>query len=117
MTKPTAGVLRLPWQKVRPSLSLLLEERLREYGSPRESSESVALSRLLSGFEEYPFTIQRICEILMVPGACYNKLDRLAWGWARVHLPSKRDLKKDRPLRLLTQEGDPPPERGSWSEM
>jgi len=110
----TRGVLRLPWQKVRPSLSLLLEERLREYGSPRESSESMALSRLLSGFEEYPFTIQRICEILMVPGACYNKLDRLAWalekclmvtetvrpadqaaGSGEGALPSKRDLERE----------------------
>ena len=114
LTKPAAGVLRLPWQKVRPSLSLLLEERLREYGSPRESSESMALSRLLSGFEEYPFTIQRICEILMVPGACYNKLDRLAWalekclmvtetvrpadqaaGSGEGALPSKRDLERE----------------------
>ena len=74
----------------------------------------MALSRLLSGFEEYPFTIQRICEILMVPGACYNKLDRLAWalekclmvtetvrpadqaaGSGEGALPSKRDLERE----------------------
>ncbi|KAF5828134.1 PPP4R2-domain-containing protein [Dunaliella salina] len=103
LTEPLKGVLaetaltgrnRYPFQLVKPLLELLLEQTLRQYeqaqaadgegpARPVIGDESLpeALSRfrtLLHGFTKAPWTIQRLCEVLLNPTRQYRKLHKLA---------------------------------------
>uniref|UniRef100_A0A7S3VKR3 Serine/threonine-protein phosphatase 4 regulatory subunit 2 n=1 Tax=Dunaliella tertiolecta TaxID=3047 RepID=A0A7S3VKR3_DUNTE len=103
LTEPLRGVLaetaltgrnRYPFQLIKPLLELLLEQTLRQYeqaqaadgegpARPVIGDESLpeALSRfrtLLHGFTKAPWTIQRLCEILLNPTRQYRKLHKLA---------------------------------------
>ncbi len=53
------------------------------------SQESVqgGLHALLDGFAEAPFTLQRLCEVLLEPRKQYKRLDKLVSGEDSAHVP------------------------------
>ncbi|PRW59457.1 mediator of RNA polymerase II transcription subunit 12 isoform X1 [Chlorella sorokiniana] len=100
LTAATRGVLaetalhgrqRYEWRLLLPLLHALVDVVLAEYappedeGPPRppppgfENAESLAarLHALLDGFEAAPFTLQRLCEVLLEPRKQYARLDKV----------------------------------------
>ncbi len=90
----TRGVLRFKWERVKPLVVCLVEARLEEYKGrsmvafgPNPAQETggpdaqlARLSDLLDGFRNYPFTIQRVCEILVLPDEYYSTFAQLVWA-------------------------------------
>ena len=87
----TRGFLRYTWDLVKPLITCLIEARLREFKervavefgpNPKQKNyqgDLDYLNGLVSSFGDYPFTIQRICELL-VPGAYYSSFEQLVWA-------------------------------------
>jgi len=46
----------------------------------RKPTEKDRMLGLLAQFSDYPFTIQRICEMLVIPDVYYTKFDQLIWA-------------------------------------
>ena len=104
----TRGVLRYKWKHVRWLISKLLELRLNEFKQsitvdfPQDTEHSmsetkkvdclqfardticlqarVELFRLLRSFDDYPFTVQRICELLILAHEYYKSHEKLVWA-------------------------------------
>ncbi|CAI5972394.1 unnamed protein product, partial [Closterium sp. NIES-65] len=97
------GTVWHDWESVRELLGFTISQVLEEYetervagvGPPRPlpSGETFAelSERILSYLEAFtdgpPFTIQRICEVLLNPRATYTNLNRVAFALEKVRLP------------------------------
>ncbi len=127
------GVVRYPWKLLRPLVWHTLETRLREF----EAAEAVdigparpllpdassvdellhRLSALLDGFSAPPWTMQRLCELLLEPRKQYSRLHKLTLALERLLLVTG-ELPRERapppppllPLaELLARVNEPPP--------
>jgi len=112
-------------------VTLLLEERIKGYEGRSDRELSGRLSGLLGSFREYPFTIQRICEILVVPEEYYSKLEQFAWalekclmvtetvrhseGLGAQNLPSDVELRREVEA-LRSPPSEPTPEKKEAGE-
>ena len=83
---PPRANLRYPWHEVRPAMVALVRTRLTAFARAASSSEAEAsaaedaalfLADALASFNEAPFTVQRLCELLLAPTAYYAKPDKL----------------------------------------
>ncbi|GAB4822185.1 hypothetical protein N2152v2_009231 [Parachlorella kessleri] len=86
------GCIRYPWHLLKPLCQVLIDQVFSEFaaeeqleGPPRPmpgggSPDSVrsGLHSLLDSFSEAPFTLQRLCEVLLEPRKQYRRLDKLA---------------------------------------
>eukprot|EP00873_Tetraselmis_striata_P035061 jgi/Tetstr1/455325/TSEL_042160.t1 len=98
----TTGVVRYPWPLLRPVIGDLILLNLAEYeevehaeigpAAPLQTAESLDvlrenLSAALDSFDqEPPFTIQRLCEVVLEPRKQYQKLDKLALALEKLLL-------------------------------
>mmetsp|Transcript_15231 Transcript_15231/g.38657 ORF Transcript_15231/g.38657 Transcript_15231/m.38657 type:complete len:356 (+) Transcript_15231:286-1353(+) len=105
----TRGVLRYKWERVKPLVACLVEARLEEYKgramvefgpNPAQGGLDAHLARLndlLDSFRAYPFTMQRICEILVLPSEYYSTFVQLVWALEKCFMvtatvgPSPKD--------------------------
>jgi len=87
------GIVRYPWKLLAPLFHRLLDDALKsfrsteEIGPPRPShngtsldTAAAALHDLLDSYSDPPFTIQRLCEVLLEPRKQYNRADKLLFA-------------------------------------
>lgn len=96
------GVIRYQWSLIRPLLVQLMETQLREYEAAEHvdvgparplllGDDSVAalterFTGMLAGFQGPPWTLQRLCELLLEPRKQYQRLHKLALALEKLLL-------------------------------
>eukprot|EP00210_Caulerpa_lentillifera_P005438 g5200.t1 len=95
----TTGVLRYSWNLVLPVLIVQLESVLRDYADeeqveigpsrPLPQNESLdecisRYSKALHVFQDAPFTIQRIAELVLEPKKHYSRLQKIAGAFEKL---------------------------------
>mmetsp|Transcript_13862 Transcript_13862/g.26914 ORF Transcript_13862/g.26914 Transcript_13862/m.26914 type:complete len:189 (-) Transcript_13862:420-986(-) len=90
------GVPRYDWPLLRPLVRLALEQSLDsfrvrhpgsdpvEQGKPAYDAQKQRLLSALDLFEGAPFTLQRLCELMLRPGSYYSSVAKLIFGLEKL---------------------------------
>mmetsp|Transcript_12169 Transcript_12169/g.19779 ORF Transcript_12169/g.19779 Transcript_12169/m.19779 type:complete len:182 (-) Transcript_12169:2354-2899(-) len=91
-----SGVPKYEWGLLKPLLKQVLASKLDEFRSNHPSTDPVSASgnsyeeskgRLLSAidlFQGAPFTLQRLCELILSPGRYYKSVNKLMFGLEKL---------------------------------
>lgn len=93
------GLFRHPWSLLAPPLHRLVDEGIHSFtaehsdeeGPPRPmpggepvETAAAALHSMINAFHSAPFTLQRLCEVLLEPRKQYNRVDKLLLALERL---------------------------------
>ncbi|KIH51917.1 PPP4R2 protein, partial [Ancylostoma duodenale] len=86
------GKSSMPWEEVQPAFIEYFERCFRHFSHEAcdisEGSEIMRIHRFvcqkIEGFNDFPFTFRRLCELLVDPTRCYNKLPKFMRALERV---------------------------------